>query len=69
MKYFTVVAVDGPIRTPISVYNKPDKYDIPRIFGNKRAVAHWIAKHTYKGMSMHYEIVEHDTEDSDHGKN
>ena len=68
MKYFTVVEVDGAIRSAISVYNRPDKYSPARTFGNKRAAANWIAKHTYKGMSVRYEIVEHDTEDSDHGK-
>ena len=53
---FIVVEVDGIIRTPIAKNNKPDKYSDPKVFDTFIDAEKWIVKHTYKGMSFHYDI-------------
>jgi len=55
---FLVVEVDGIMRAYICKNNKPDKYGIPKNFETKKDAQSWIDRHSYKGMSLKYEIVE-----------
>lgn len=57
MKY-KIIEIDGIWRAAICKNNKADKYGVPKIFESKKAAANWIEKHSYKGMSFKYEIVE-----------
>lgn len=59
MKY-NVVEVDGIIRSCICKNNKADKYGIPKDFITIKDAEEWIKRHTYKGMTGKYEIVEKD---------
>lgn len=55
---FIIVEVDGFIRSSICKNNKADKYGEPKKFGTIDEAKKWIEKHSYKGMSHRYEIVE-----------
>lgn len=55
---FKVVEVDGLWRACICVNNKADKYGTPKLFKTKGDAQKWVDKHSYKGMSFHYEIME-----------
>ena len=55
---FRVVEVDGMIRTCICRNNKADRYGTPKNFETKKAAQEWIERHSYKGMSYKYEVVE-----------
>lgn len=54
---YKIVEVDGIWRAAICKNNKADKYGDPKIFETKAAATNWIEKHSYKGMSFHYEII------------
>lgn len=55
---FRIIEVDGIIRSCICKNNKADKYGEPKNFETQKDAEEWIKKHTYKGMSHSYEIVE-----------
>lgn len=56
MELYNIVEVDGILRAAVCKNNKADKYGQPKLFTHKEAVK-WIEKHSYIGMSFHYEIV------------
>ena len=56
MDLYHIVEVDGIWRAAVCKNNKADKYGQPKLFTHKEAVK-WIEKHSYVGMSFHYEIV------------
>lgn len=55
---FKVVYVDGIYRAAIDKKNMVNKYGEPRLWKTREEAQHWIDKHSYKGMSFHYEIKE-----------
>lgn len=54
---YKIVEVDGNIRSAINKKGKPSKYEEPKLFETAEAAGRWIDRHTYEGMSHHYEIV------------
>ena len=52
-----VVEVDGIIRSCIDIKGKANKYGKPKEFETADDAARWIKRHSYTGMSVHYEIV------------
>lgn len=63
-KHYIIVEVDGCIHATINKKNKADKYDDPKEFGSRNAAMAWIKRHSYKGMSHHYEIYAVPIDDS-----
>ena len=55
---YKIIFVDGIYRASISKQNRVDKYGEPRLWKTKEEAEHWIERHSYKGMSFHYEIKE-----------
>lgn len=55
---YNIVEVDGIIRACICTNNKADKYGTPKVFKTRKDAKKWIARRTYTGMSVRYEIVE-----------
>lgn len=55
---YKIIEIDGIIRSCICKNNKADKYGDPKIFNSIEDAQRWIDKHTYKGMSIKYEIME-----------
>lgn len=55
---YRIVEVDGKIRAYICKNNKADRYGDPKEFNSVSDCMKWIDKHTYKGMSFKYEVVE-----------
>lgn len=57
MGYY-VVEIDGFIHSAIDKDNKPNKYGKPKIFRSLEDAKRWIEKHSYKGMTVKYDILE-----------
>ena len=57
MKYI-IVENDGFFRSQIDVKGKPNKYGEAKLFDTEEAAYKWIDKHSYKGMSFRYEVLE-----------
>lgn len=57
MSYY-IVEIDGRIHSAIDVENKPNKYGKPKIFKTEEDARRWIAKRSYKGMTVKYDIME-----------
>lgn len=55
---FKIVYVDGIYRAAIDIRNRINKYGEPRKWKTRDEAQHWIDRHSYKGMSFHYEIEE-----------
>lgn len=55
---FYIVEVDGHVRQIIDTKGKANKYGEPKLFKSRKDAEAWILKHSYKGMSFHYEIKE-----------
>ena len=55
---FYIVEIDGPLRNTINKNGQPDKYSEPKMFKTAVDAQKWIDRHSYKGMSMRYEIRE-----------
>lgn len=55
MEKYHIIEVDGFMRCCVSIQNKADPYGTPKEFTKAEAL-HWIDRHTYKGMSFHYEL-------------
>ena len=55
---YRIVEIDGIIRACVCKNNKADKYGTPKNFETKKDAQNWIDRHSYKGMSFKYEIVE-----------
>ena len=58
MTMYKIVYVDGIYRANIDTKNSVNKYGKPRLWKTRKEAEHWIEKHSYKGMSFHYEVVE-----------
>ena len=58
IKYYYVVEIDMGIPYPINEKGQPDKYSDPKKFRFREQAIKWIDRHSYKGMSWHYEIRE-----------
>ena len=55
---YKIIEIDGIIRSCICKNNKADKYGDTKYFNSIEDAQKWIDKHTYKGMSVKYEIKE-----------
>lgn len=55
---FNIVEVYGGIGETIDIKGKANKYGTPKEFKTRKDAQAWIDKHTYTGMSHHYEIKE-----------
>lgn len=55
---YKIVYVDGVYHAAIDKKNRINKYGDPRLWSTREEAQHWIDKHSYKGMSFHYEIKE-----------
>ena len=55
---FKIIYVDGIYRASIDKKNNINKYGDPRLWKTRDEAEHWIERHSYKGMSFHYEIKE-----------
>ena len=55
---FKIIYVDGIYRAQIDIKNKPNKYGVCKKFKTREDAQGWIDRHSYKGMSFHYEISE-----------
>lgn len=55
MRKYHIIEVDGKVRRVIDIQNQANSYGTPKEFTHDEAV-HWIDRHTYKGMSFHYEM-------------
>lgn len=55
---FKVVYVDGIYRAAIDKTNRINKYGEPCLWKTREEAQHWIDRHSYKGMSFHFEIKE-----------
>lgn len=54
---YIIVECDGYIRSAIDVRGQANKYGEPKKFKTKKDAQAWIKKHSYGGMSFHYEIM------------
>ena len=55
---FNVIYVDGIYRAVIDTKNRDNKYGDPKQFKTRHDAEAWILRHSYKGMSHHFEIKE-----------
>ena len=57
---YKIIEVDGKLRWPIDEKNKANPYGKPKAFKTYAEATYWIKRHTYGGMSFHYEIKWYD---------
>lgn len=55
---YIIIEVDGKLRSPINKKGKADRYSDPKTFDTVKECNTWILKHSYTGMSFHFEIKE-----------
>ncbi len=53
---FYIVEIDGKVRNIIDIHGKANKYGACKYFETFQDAQKWVDKHSYKGMSMKYEI-------------
>ena len=56
---YYIVEVDGKLRQIIDTKGKANCYGDPKLFKTRKDAEAWTLKHSYKGMSFHYEIKEY----------
>lgn len=55
-KRYYIIEHDGRLHWPIGTDGKANPYSTLKIFESFEAAEKWIDAHTYKGMSVQYEI-------------
>ena len=58
MKKYKVVEVDSFFRAHIDIKGKSNEYGEPKLFNTRKEAENWVKKHSYKGMSFGYDIME-----------